>query len=165
MKTPLQLALEQLHGAPLTADITPAGAMRLWAQLFAPTFFGLFLCCAIAIAGTLLLWMETAPRELQPMLQFFGVMLLAGLYCVGNILLIQGLPGARAVHSLLLAALTLLVFASLLIQPPGKLLLTSLCACLAGQWLCNSKRYRSMQALHGLIRQLRRKHQPLRRKR
>ena len=87
-------------------------------------------------------------------------MLLVGVYSLGNILLIQGLPGARLVHSLLFAALLLGPLAVQTQGLQGGLALTGIGAGLAGLLLSNSKRYRAMQALHGLMRQLRRRYRP-----
>lgn len=162
MKTPLEIALEHLRGERLDprgpARMTPLGAMRVWAQMFGLTFFGLFACAGVAIATTPLLLAPLLPAEQQAPGVFIGLMLLALLYCLGNILLIQGLRGARWVHNLLLASLLLLALYSTLIRAPGTLLLVSLAACAGGLALSNSKRYRAMLSLHAMIRQLRREH-------
>lgn len=162
MKTPLELALAQLRGEPLDPNgpfgLTPLGAVRLWLQLFGVTFFGLFACSAVAIGGSLLLLTPQLPAEHQPLGIFAGLMLLTLLYCLGNILLIQGLAGARWVHSLLLAALLLLSLAVTLAQPLTMPVLASLVACLAGLALSNSKRYRAMLSVQATIRRLRREH-------
>lgn len=162
MKTPLEMALAQLRGEQPdpagSPKLTPLGAMRLWLRLFGLTFFGLFACTAIAIGGSLLLLIPLLAVEHQPLGTFAGLMLLTLLYCLGNILLIQGLPAARWVHSLLLTALLLLALGLALAQPFSVPLLASLLACLAGLGLGNSKRYRAMQSVHASIRQLRRTH-------
>jgi len=113
---------------------------------------------AIGIASTLLLSIPAIAAGQLVLAYFFGLMVLTLLYCLGNVLLIQGLPGARWAHNLLLASLLLLSLASALSRAPGALYLLSLAACLGGLALSNSKTYRSMQALHALIRQLRRQH-------
>lgn len=162
MKTPLEIALDQLRGERLDsyepARMTPLGAMRVWAQMFGLTFFGLFACAGVAIATTLLLLTPLLPAEQQALGMFIGLMLLALLYCLGNILLIQGLRGARWIHNLLLASLLLLALGSVPLKAPGALLLVSLAACLGGLALSNCKRYRAMLSLHAMIRQLRRQH-------
>lgn len=164
VRTPLELALEQLQQGYVEpnreAALTPLDAMRLWAGLFAATFFGIFLCAAIAIVCALLLLVPALPVAEQTLAQFFGLMLLAGVYSLGNILLIQGLPGARLVHSLLFAALLLGPLAVQTQGLQGGLALTGIGAGLAGLLLSNSKRYRAMQELHRLMRQLRRRYRP-----
>jgi hypothetical protein len=162
MKTPLELALAQLrgeapdpHGPP---GLTPLGAIRLWLQLFGLTFFGLFACSLLAIASSLSLLTPLLAVEHQPLGSFAGLMLLTLVYCLGNILLLQGRPGSRWVHSLLLATLLLIALALALIQPFSAALLVSLAACLIGLLLSNSKSYRAMQAVQASIRQLRRQH-------
>lgn len=164
MKTPLELALEHLHQGHVEpygeARLTPLGAMRLWLGLFAATFFGVFLCALLAIVCSLALLVPALPVVEQPLAQFLGVMLLTGVYSLGNILLIQGLPGARLVHNLLFAALLLGALAIQARGWQGGPALLSIGAGIIGLLLSNSRRYRAMQVLHGLMRQLRRRHRP-----
>lgn len=162
MKTPLQMALERLPDGPFAtpnaAPLTPLGAMYFWAKLFGLTFLGLFVCSIIASGGSLILISAQLPIEQHILVMTTGSPMLILTYCLGNILLIQGLPGARWAHSALAACALLITLVAGLKNPIGWLFWVSLAACLGGLALSNCKRYRAMLSLHAMIRQLRRQH-------
>lgn len=154
MKTPLQQALElsrpQAARRPL---LSPAQALRLWLRLYGALFFSL-LGCAIGACICLAILLARHWPLAHPAVPLGAALIPCLLYCLGNILLLQGLPGARLVHNLMFLA----VLATLLPSRPGdSFWLIGLGLAGGGLLLCNSRRYRALQALHQIIRGLRRR--------
>lgn len=162
MKTPLEMALQdllpELFDKPMGLPLSPREAMWVWARLFAGTFFGIFFCAAVSIVSALLMLVPLLPVEARPPGQFLGLILGTAIYCLGNILLIQGFPGARLVHGALFGLLLPCALLGLLHGATTMLLLSCALASVGGLLLSLSRRYRAMHAVHVQIRRLRRRH-------
>lgn len=161
MKTPLEQALELARSGcadPQTpARLTARQALGLWLRLYATTFFGMLVCAITASIGVPLLALRNWPGA-EPATILFSALALCLAHCLGNLLLLQGIAGARWLQGGLFATLFLGgLLGWLQTQTHGLGGLATGAASL-GLLLVLSARYRALQALHRVIRELRRQY-------
>ena len=94
----------------------------------------------------------------EPAAILFGALALCLLHCLGNLLLLQGLAGARWWQGGLFAALSASAMLGWLQTQAHALGGLTTGAALLGLLLVLSARYRALQALHRVIRELRRQY-------